>query len=62
MASFCGLCDEFGLEVVKSVVLGSVVNFALCCRLVHDLAGKTLTLGSTRHTERCTPTYIPLWC
>ncbi len=42
MATFLSLPNEMKFQIIETVAPDDIVNFALCCKLVHSLAIKTL--------------------
>ena len=61
MASFLGLFNEIKINALDVTALDDIENFALCCKLVHDLAGKT---WKQHRANKCTYSsfcFIPAW-
>ena len=50
MASFLGLPNEINITIDVTAP-DDIENFALCCKLVHDLAGKIL---KQHRANKCT--------
>ena len=41
MATFFSLPNEVKLQIIETMAPDDTENFALCCKLVHSLAGKS---------------------